>query len=54
MPKNVAGAGKCNACGKKFKAREYLAFFMSSDHVPLHKGFLCVKCANEYEEKYLK
>lgn len=46
--------GKCIACKKKFSKADDQFFFMSDCVGTLHDGFLCVKCANEYEGKYFK
>lgn len=46
--------GKCLACEKRFTRDEGQVFFVSDSTGSLHSGFMCVKCADEYEKKYLK
>lgn len=48
------GSARCNACGRRFKLENEQVFFMTGNRISLHEGFLCVKCASEYELKYLK
>lgn len=44
----------CNACGCRLWRVSDQLFFLSSLKGELHTGFLCLKCADEYESKFLK
>ena len=50
---DVVERNKCNNCGKKLSDVSDAVFFTVEYGVEIQKGFLCSKCADEYERKYL-